>query len=131
MPATGIHHIGIAVHDLDSSIQEWQARLENVEFTVVDHPTRGASVAHAELNANWLVLVCPADDDSVPGRYLRENGEGVFLLSLSSDDLQADLDHLIDIGLAPNDDTPRPGILDWQVADIAEINGVLLHLTDA
>ena len=78
----------------------------------------------------WFVLVCPYDPESVPGRFLARNGEGFFLLSVGTNDLEKHLRQLEATGLKPLDSEPRDGILGWRVADIAEVHGVLLQLTD-
>lgn len=65
----------------------------------------------------WLVLVCPWDAESVPGKFLDEHGEGFFLLSAGTDAM-------------PEDARVREGIDDWRVADVGEAFGAILQLTD-
>ncbi len=129
MPPTRFHHINFVVRDLD----EATARFENIlgvgPFSIVDHAERGARVARIQIGDSWLVLVCPYDADSVPGRHLAEHGEGFFLLSLGIADLDKHLEELADGGIDTIDVTPRNGILDWRVADIGDLHGVLLQLT--
>ncbi len=59
------------------------------------------------------MLVAPFDEDSVPGRYLAEHGEGFFLLSVGTD----------------RDYDWRDGILNWRVADLGKLNGACFQAT--
>ena len=99
-------------------------------FEVVDHAVRGAEVARTRVGDCWFVLVCPYEDNSVPGRFLAENGEGFFLLSMGVDNLDAEMERLAKAGVAVQDREPRDGILDWRVADVGDVHGALLQLTD-
>jgi len=119
MAATRIHHINFVVRDLDAACRRFEKRLGTESFTNVDHAPRGARIARTRVGDTWLVLVCPYEPDSVPGRFLAEHGEGFFMLSVGSNDLDADFP----------DAELREGILDWQVADIGEVHGALLQLT--
>ena len=130
MAATRIHHLNFVVQDLDAACERFRLLLGLEEFERVDHAPRGAQVARAKLGESWLVLVCPYDPDSVPGRHLAEHGEGFFLLSVGSDDFDGHLARLADANAAAADSKVRSGILDWRVADLPSACGAPLQLTD-
>jgi methylmalonyl-CoA/ethylmalonyl-CoA epimerase len=109
----GIHHINFVVRDLDEAMPRFEQALNLEPFDVLDHAPRGARIARSRIGGSWLVLVAPYDANSVPGRFLEENGEGFFLLSLGVDEIAS----------------PRDGILDWQVKDVGEVHGALFQLT--
>ena len=115
--ATRIHHLNFVVRDLDAACSRFETLLGVEPFTRIDHPPRGSIIARTRVGESWLVLVCPQDPESVPGRFLREHGEGFFLLSVGSDTL-------------PDDAERREGIDDWSVADVGEAWGAILQLTD-
>lgn len=123
MTVTRLHHINFVVCDLDAAIERFDRELGLAPFETVEHAPRGSRIARCRVGETWLVLVCPMDDDSVPGRYLAEHGEGFFLLSLGVDDLEASLDRVATAGEI------RDGILDWQVADIGRWFGAELQLS--
>lgn len=131
MSAPRIHHINFVVRDLAEASAKFQRVLGLEPFEVVAHAPRGVQVARSRIGEAWFVLVCPFDSESVPGRFLAENGEGFFLLSASTDDLEQHLERLQAGGQIPIDKQARDGILDWRVADIGEVCGALLQLTDA
>ncbi len=115
--ATRIHHINFVVRDLDTACARFERLLGLNAFERIDHPPRGSTIARTRVGESWLVLVCPADPDSVPGRFLAEHGEGFFLLSVGTETL-------------PDEAIRRAGIDDWQVADVGEAWGTVLQLTE-
>jgi methylmalonyl-CoA/ethylmalonyl-CoA epimerase len=127
---TRIHHINFVVHDLEEAMARFERALGVDPFQVVDHQPRGARVARTRVGESWLVLVSPHDPASVPGRYLAEHGEGFFLLSVGHDDIVQQLERLDASGIEAIDQVPRNGILDWRVADIGDLHGAKMQLTD-
>jgi len=125
-----IHHINFIVRDLDEAVAHYERTLGVDPFVVVDHSLRGARAARTRVGECWLVLVCPYDAESVPGRYLAEHGEGFFLLSLGVEDLAQAIDQLESDGVECTDTVARAGILDWRVADIGVVHGALMQLTE-
>jgi len=130
MSPTRIHHINFVVHDLDAAIARYEQTLNLDPFVIVEHPLRGARVARTKVGSCWLVLVCPYDAESIPGRYLAEHGEGFFLFSLGVADLAQTIEQLTADGIECIDKTARAGILDWQVADIGDLHGAQVQLTE-
>lgn len=116
MAATRIHHLNFVVRDLDSACRKFESLLGIGPFETVDHATRGSRIAYCDVGESRLVLVCPYDPASAPGRHLAEHGEGLFLLSVGTDEM-------------PTDAAVRNGILDWRVADVGEAYGAVLQLT--
>lgn len=100
--------------------------LDSFEF--IDFPARNSAIARTRVGDTWLVLVCPADDESPPGRHLAEHGEGLFLISFGVDHLPSELDRLIEDGFVPTDPKPRDGIVNWRVADVDHLHGAILQL---
>jgi methylmalonyl-CoA/ethylmalonyl-CoA epimerase len=129
MPPTRIHHVNFVVHDLEEAMMRFERVLEVDPFQVVDHRPRGARVARTRVGESWFVLVCPYDPASVPGRYLAKHGEGFFLLSLGYEDIVQQLERLEAGGVAVVDQAPRDGVLDWLVADIGDLHGAKMQLT--
>jgi len=129
VPPTRIHHLNFVVRDMDEATARFECVLGVAPFEIVDYAARGAHVARTRVGETWLVLVCPYDDESVPGRYLAEHGEGFFLASFGVDDIQLHLDRLQHGGIDTTDPAARDGILDWHVADIGEVHGARLQIT--
>ena len=130
MPPTRIHHLNFVVHDLKEAMARFEDALGLDPFEVIDYRQRGARVARTRIGESWLVLVSPYDPASVPGRYLAEHGEGFFLLSLGYEDIVQQLERLEASDVELVDHSPRDGILDWRVADIGDLHGAKVQLTD-
>jgi methylmalonyl-CoA/ethylmalonyl-CoA epimerase len=130
MPPTRIHHLNFVVHDLEEAMARFEDALGLDPFEVIDYRQRGARVARTRIGESWLVLVSPYDPASVPGRYLAEHGEGFFLLSLGYEDIVQQLERLEASDVELVDHSPRDGILDWRVADIGDLHGAKVQLTD-
>ncbi len=126
MPPTRIHHLNFVVRNLETAKRKFETLFGLTPFVTVDHPVRGARIARSKVGESWIVLVCPYDPDSVPGRYLAEHGEGLFLLSLGVEAFDAEIERLASLG---NHVMPREGILDWRIADVGELGTAVLQLT--
>ena len=125
-----IHHINLLVADLAEAIRRWSGLLGNCPPILEDLPTRGVTTARFDIGGTWLVLVAPTAEGE-PMRILRERGEGLFLLSLSVDDLdQAALEESIkDCGALS---LPRVGLAGWRIADLDDqfAPGAVIQLTE-
>jgi methylmalonyl-CoA/ethylmalonyl-CoA epimerase len=130
VPPTRIHHVNFVVNDLEEAMARFERVLGVDPFQVIDHRPRGARVARTRVGESWLVLVSPYDPASAPGRHLAEHGEGFFLLSLGYEDIVQQLERLEANGIDVIDQAPRQGILDWRVADIGDLHGAQMQLTD-
>lgn len=126
MPPSRIHHLNFVVRDLETAKRKFETLFGLTPFVTMDHPVRGARIARSKVGESWIVLVCPYDPDSVPGRYLAEHGEGLFLLSLGVEAFDAEIERLASLG---NHVMPREGILDWRIADVGELGTAVLQLT--
>ena len=128
---TGVHHINFLVVDLDKAIGRYRDLfgMESVEIEKL--PERGVATARFDLNGVWIVLVQPVDDESEPARILRQQGEGVFLISFGVDDLEDAREKLVAKRAISESATARDGLLNWRVIDLnpETIFGAPLQLT--
>jgi len=126
-----IHHINFVVKDLKVAVARYQALL-GADVIYEDLPQRGVRTARFRVGETWIVLVNPLDSAGVPGRFLEKNGEGFFLISYETDDLQAGADQVSLAGVEVLDSEPRVGLDDWRVMDLApgDLFGVDTQLTE-
>lgn len=123
-----VHHINFVVRDLDKAVAHYSAAFALQAWYFEDHPKRPVKTARIRIGESWLVLVQPLDSDSAPARHLEKHGEGFFLLSFEVDDIDEAISSVENAGLSMLDLSPRQGILDWQVADIAPESCFGAHL---
>ena len=126
-----VHHINFIVADLDATVQAYQSKLGLGPFDYEELPERGVLTARIQIGDVWIVLVSPRSKDSVAAQHLAAHGEGFFLLSFGVDNLDQAMAELAERGALPDGTAVRPGIFDWQVADLETEHdlGVRFHLT--
>lgn len=115
---THIHHINFIVKDLNQAIERFEGLFGGAKFLVDTLEKRAVKTARLKLGDTWFVLVQPTDPDSIPGKHLRDHGEGFFLVSLGTDELDAQLARLAgEEGITPSS-AKRRGLENWQVVDL-------------
>ena len=130
MRARGIHHLGVAVEDLDTALSTYQ-RLFGAEVehraTVADQGVRAASV---RIGDGRVELLEPLEADTPIGRFLAKRGPGMHHVAFEVGDLPATLAELAGAGAELIDDAPRPGLFGLEVAFVHpdSVHGVLAEV---
>lgn len=130
MDVRGIHHLGVAVADLDEAVETWQrtfgARLEHRETI----PDQGVEVASLRVGSGRLELLASLGPDTPVGKFLDRRGPGMHHVAFEVDDVGAELERLLAEGTPLVDSLPRQGAFGLEVAflhpDAAD--GVLAEL---
>jgi len=82
-----LDHVVLLVRDIEQGVEAW-TRLGLTLSHRVDRPDNGVAIAFFILpDGTFLELVAPTKEDSPYAQMLRENGEGLRLLSFKVDDL--------------------------------------------
>ena len=130
MEARGIHHLGVAVEDLDEALGTYErlfgAELEH-RATV---PEQGIEAAAVLVGAGRVELLRPLEDDSPVGRFLTKRGPGMHHVAFEVDDIHVALDSLRREGAELIDEEPRAGMFGLQVAFVHpdSVHGVLAEV---
>ena len=128
--ALSVHHIGIAVDDLDVAIERYArlfgATLEHRE-TVVD---QGVEAASLRVGSSRVELVTSLGPDTPVGKFLAKRGPGMHHVAFEVADLASELARLQAEGAQLIDETPRRGLFGLQVAFVhpEATGGVLAEL---
>jgi methylmalonyl-CoA/ethylmalonyl-CoA epimerase len=126
----GIHHLGIAVIDLDEAISTYErlfdARLEYRE-PLEEQGVEAASVLVGDAR---FELVTPTGDDTPVGRFLARRGPGMHHVALGTEDLPTTLVELESAGAQLIDRVPRRGLFGLEVAFVHpdSVHGVLTEV---
>jgi methylmalonyl-CoA/ethylmalonyl-CoA epimerase len=126
----GIHHLGVAVTDLDEAIATYEtlfgARLEYREPL----GEQGVEAASVLVGESRIELVTPTGDDTPVGRFLARRGPGMHHVAIETEDLLATLDRLDAEGAHLIDRTPRRGLFGLEVAFVHpdSVHGVLTEV---
>lgn len=130
MRARSIHHLGVAVHDLDEAVATY-ARLFGAE---VEHRERiddqGVQAAAVLVGAGRVELLAPLGEETPVGRFLAKRGPGMHHVAYEVDDVQTELDRLGAAGAELIDTAPRRGLFGLQVAFVHPdaVHGVLTEV---
>lgn len=130
MEARGIHHLGVAVEDLDEALETYE-RLFGAEL---EHrasvPNQGVEAAAVLMGSGRVELLSPLGDDSPVGRFLTSRGPGMHHVAFEVDDIRAALDSLRREGAELVDEEPREGMFGLQVAFVHpdSVHGVLAEV---
>jgi methylmalonyl-CoA/ethylmalonyl-CoA epimerase len=114
--ARGIHHLGVAVRDLDVALDTY-SRLFGGAFehreTLAD---QGVEAAAVRVGDSRVELLAALGDDTPVGRFLGRRGEGMHHVAYEVEDVRAALDELAAAGAELIDEEPREGLFGLQVA---------------
>jgi methylmalonyl-CoA/ethylmalonyl-CoA epimerase len=126
----GVHHLGVAVADLDEAISTYErlfrARLEGRD----ELSEQGVHAASLLLGDSRVELVAPTGEDTHVGRFLARRGPGMHHVAVETDDIEAMLRRLVGEGAQLVDETPRRGLFGLEVAFVhpSAVHGVLTEV---
>ena len=130
MGVRGIHHLGVAVHDLDDALDTYK-RLFGAEL---EHRARvedqGVEAAAVLLGSGRVELLAALGDETPVGKFLASNGPGMHHIAYEVDDLDDELGRLSAEGAELIDEEPRQGLFGLQVAFVHPdaVHGVLTEV---
>jgi methylmalonyl-CoA epimerase len=128
--ALAIHHIGVAVADLDEAVSTY-ARLLRADVEARETiESQGAEAVALHIGNSRVELLAPLGEDTPVGRFLSRRGPGMHHIAYEVDDLRAELARLDGEGVELVDREPRRGLYGLQVAFIHPdaVHGVLTEL---
>jgi methylmalonyl-CoA/ethylmalonyl-CoA epimerase len=112
----GIHHLGVAVEDLDEALSTYErlfgARLEHRETV----PGQGVEAASLWIGADRVELLASLGDETPVGKFLASRGPGMHHVAYEVADVGAALDELSANGAELIDERPRRGLFGLEVA---------------
>jgi methylmalonyl-CoA/ethylmalonyl-CoA epimerase len=130
MSARGIHHLGVAVHDLDDALATYE-RLFGAEL---EHRARvdeqGVEAAAVLVGSSRVELLAALDEETPVGRFLADRGPGMHHVAYEVEDVLAELGRLSAEGAELIDEEPRHGLFGLQVAFVHPdaVHGVLTEV---
>jgi methylmalonyl-CoA epimerase len=128
--ARGIHHVGLAVADLDEAVETYVrlfgAELEHREL-VAD---QGVEAATMRVGGGRIELLAALGPETPVGRFVARRGPGMHHVAFEVADVATELGRLADDGVELIDEAPRPGIFGLEVGFVHPhaTGGVLAEL---
>lgn len=116
MSYRGVHHVGVAVADLDDAVERY-ARLFDA---LLEHRDavgeQGVEAASMLVGEARIELLTPTGDDTPVGRFLAKRGPGMHHVAYEVDDVADEIARLARAGVQLIDETPRRGLFGLEVA---------------
>jgi methylmalonyl-CoA/ethylmalonyl-CoA epimerase len=124
----GIHHLGIAVENLDEAVSTSE-RLFGAELEGRDEG-EGLRAANVLVGEARIELLEAQDAESPVGKFIARRGPGMHHVAYAVDDIDSELELLKAGGAELIDERPRPGLFGHQVAftQPKSVHGVLTEL---
>jgi methylmalonyl-CoA/ethylmalonyl-CoA epimerase len=128
--AKAIHHLGMAVEDLDEAVDTYQRlfgaeveRRETVE-------SQGVEAAAMRLGESRVELLASLGEETPVGKFLAKRGPGMHHVAYAVSDLRQELAQLADQGVHLIDEEPHAGLFGLEVAFVhpESVHGVLAEL---
>jgi methylmalonyl-CoA/ethylmalonyl-CoA epimerase len=126
----GIHHLGVAVDDLDEALATYErlfgARLEHRETV----PDQGVEAASLRIGGGRVELLASLGEETPVGKFLADRGPGMHHVAYEVDDVGTALDELAAEGAELIDERPRRGLFGLEVAFVHPdaVHGVLAEV---
>jgi methylmalonyl-CoA epimerase len=126
----GIHHLGVAVADLDEALATYErlfgAELEHREAVA----EQGVEAASLWIGEDRVELLAALGEETPVGKFLAKRGPGMHHVAYEVADVGAALDELTAQGAELIDDRPRRGLFGLEVAFVHPdaVHGVLAEI---
>lgn len=127
-----IHHVAIAVDDLDASLQQFEQLYNVVPLTRETIADQGVEEAMIAIGGSHIQILQPLGADTPVGKFLERNGEGMHHIAFAVTDIDSALAHLAAEGARLIDETPRIGGGGHRIAFVhpKETAGTLIELVE-
>jgi len=132
MLAYNIHHVAIAVEDLDKALADFEYRFKVKPISREVIEEQGVSEAMIAIGGSHIQLLEPLSPETPVGRFLSRNGEGMHHIAFAVKNIEAALTHLKSTGAQLIDETPRIGGGGNRIAFVhpTELAGTLVELVE-
>jgi methylmalonyl-CoA/ethylmalonyl-CoA epimerase len=126
----GIHHLGVAVADLDEAVASYErllgAELEHRELV----PDQGVEAASLRVGAGRVELLASLGEETPVGKFLAKRGPGMHHVAYEVEDVGEAIGELSAQGAELIDEQPRQGMFGLEVAFVHpdSMHGVLAEI---
>lgn len=122
-----IHHIVIAVADLDAASSLYGKTFGLKAQTLADMPTEGLRRIRFDVGNAFVDIAQPTNETGELGKFVKDKGEGIYLISVQVDDLAKTVKELRAKGAEVVGDAVRGGRV---LVSPKTTHGALIELTE-
>ncbi len=129
-PTDLVHHIGIAVADLDSSIDFYRSIFGLVPGPIIVREDIGVRGCFVPIGTTNLELLQGTGPDSSISVHIEEKGEGLHHVCFEVEGIEEKLKELDALGIDLRDKIPRKGLMGGDIGFLSPsaAKGVLIEL---
>jgi methylmalonyl-CoA/ethylmalonyl-CoA epimerase len=106
---TDIDHVGIAVRDLDASVEHYRRTLGIDPVHRETVPDQGVEEVLFKVGSSYVQLLAATGPETPVGKFLERRGEGMHHVGYRVEDVAETIEHLRREGVPMVDERPRPG----------------------
>ena len=127
---TRIDHVGIAVEDLDASVEHYRRTLGIEPIHRERMESEGVEEVLFDVGESSIQLLGSLGSDTPVGRFLSTRGPGVHHVAYRVENIVTALERLTAEGVELLDETPKPGSRGTTIAFVhpSGMGGVLVEL---
>jgi methylmalonyl-CoA/ethylmalonyl-CoA epimerase len=130
MEPSHIEHIGIAVSNLEASIDFYEKVFELKCYKVEEVPDQKVRTAFFRIGQTKIELLESTDPSGPIGKFISKRGEGIHHIAFAVKDIEKQLKHAEEKGVMLIDSTPRKGAEKLDIAFLhpKSASGVLIEI---
>ena len=127
-----IHHLGMAVEDLDEAVSTYERLFGARVETRGRMEEQGVEAVYLRIGDGRIELVSPLGADTPVGRFLAKRGPGMHHVAFQVSDVRKASQALSEEGVEIIDPEPRPGLGGHEVSFVHpdSLHGVLAEVID-
>jgi len=125
-----INHIGIAVKNLDESIELYKTLFQLSDIHKESVTDQKVNIASFKIGEVIIELTEAMDESSPIHKFIEKRGEGIHHIAFESDAIESDLSRLKDSNINLINESPKDGAHNMQIAFLhpKSTGGVLMEL---
>jgi methylmalonyl-CoA/ethylmalonyl-CoA epimerase len=125
-----INHIGIAVKDLDKSVELFRKIFQFSDLHTETVESQKVNVASFKVGDVRLELTSPTSEDSPIAKFIAKKGEGIHHIAFESENANSELLRLGESGISLINETAQPGAHEMLIGFLhpKSTNGVLMEI---
>jgi len=128
-----IHHVGVAVANLDESIELYRTLFDAELVHRARNEKEGLEAAFLRVGDGEVELMSPTREDSPVGKFVARRGPGLHHVAYAVGDIEASLAGAREAGLELIDAQPRMGMHGSRIAFVhpKSVGGVLTEFVES
>lgn len=125
-----IEHLGIAVKDLNDSIQLYETLFQTKCYKIEAVESEGVKTAFFQVGDSKIELLEASNPESPIAKFLEKKGPGFHHVAFETSDIDSEIQRLINEGFELIHKTPKDGADNKRIAFLhpKAVDGLLLEL---